>query len=107
MAFTVAANLANRHSRREKSELRLVQGLSLNVDSSDDPADQIIQQETVKRVKEALAKLPAEQQQVVLLKFEEGMKFREIAEHLGIPLGTVQTRMHTAIKKLRSQLGRD
>jgi len=105
--FTVAANLANRHARREQSELRVVQGLAWIVPPSSDHTSEIVQKETIERAKRVLAELPDDQQQVVSLRIYDGMKFRESAEHLGIPLGTVQTRMHAAITKLRSEMGRD
>jgi RNA polymerase sigma factor (sigma-70 family) len=59
------------------------------------------------QVRGTLMKIPEKQRTVVVLKFYQGMKYREIADLLGCPLGTVKTRMHEGLKKLRSILRRD
>lgn len=48
-----------------------------------------------------LANLPAEQREVLLLRFVEGLSLAEIAEALEIPLGTVKSRLHNALALLR------
>ena len=49
--------------------------------------------------------LPAEQQQVLRLAFFEEKAHSEIAKELGIPLGTVKSRIRLAFKRIRSELG--
>ena len=49
----------------------------------------------------AIRKLPAEQREVVLLVGHEGMRYEEIATTLGIPIGTVRSRLSRAREKLR------
>jgi RNA polymerase sigma-70 factor (ECF subfamily) len=56
------------------------------------------------RVQRALRTLPAEQRQALLLASFYGRTAREIADLEGIPIGTVKTRIRTAMIKLRSQL---
>lgn len=56
------------------------------------------------RLQEEMAKLPAEQRQVLEMAFYGGMTQSEIAEQTGIPLGTVKTRTLLAMKKLRVAL---
>lgn len=46
--------------------------------------------------------LPARQREVLLLRFVDGMSLDEIAQVLGIPLGTVKSRLHVGINRLRS-----
>jgi RNA polymerase sigma-70 factor (ECF subfamily) len=55
-------------------------------------------------VREALARLPADQLTVVRLAYFQGLTQSEIAEHLDIPLGTVKTRLRLAFDKLRQAL---
>jgi RNA polymerase sigma-70 factor (ECF subfamily) len=55
-------------------------------------------------VTEALDVLPAAQRQVIELAYYRQLSQSEIAEHLGIPLGTVKTRTYAAMKALRSTL---
>jgi RNA polymerase sigma-70 factor (ECF subfamily) len=57
-----------------------------------------------KRVHAALAQLPADQKQAMLLAYFGGYTQRQIAEALGQPLGTVKTRLRLAMQKLRDLL---
>ena len=60
-----------------------------------------IQQEDIKQVREALTRLPEAQRIVVEMRIYEGLKFREIADQLDEPLGTVLARMQAGLKKLK------
>ncbi len=55
-------------------------------------------------VHSAMRDLPEEQRTVVQLAYFEGLTQSEIAERVGIPLGTVKTRLRLAFEKLRSRL---
>ena len=48
-----------------------------------------------------LANLPAQQREVLMLRFVDGFNLEEIANALEIPLGTVKSRLHNALKTLR------
>ncbi len=48
-----------------------------------------------------LARLPVERREVIILRFVDDMRLQEIADTLKIPLGTVKSRLHLAIKQLR------
>ncbi len=50
---------------------------------------------------DALKNLPAEQREVVVLRFAYDFRLAEIAEALGIPVGTVKSRLHNALADLR------
>lgn len=52
-------------------------------------------------VKEWLAKLPEENRVVVLMFYFEGLAYRDIAEQLNLPIGTVMSRLHRAKQQLR------
>ena len=56
------------------------------------------------RLREELGALSAEQREVVVLRFIDSMAYAEIAEVAGCPLGTVQSRLHAALKILRERL---
>jgi RNA polymerase sigma-70 factor (ECF subfamily) len=55
----------------------------------------------------ALAGLTAEHREVFLLAQVEGLKYGDIGEILGIPVGTVKSRMHAAVHLLRDVLARE
>jgi RNA polymerase sigma-70 factor (ECF subfamily) len=59
-----------------------------------------------RRITEALARLPAGLRTVLALFAVEGFTHPEIAEVLGVPEGTVWSRLHAARKRLREELGR-
>jgi RNA polymerase sigma-70 factor, ECF subfamily len=48
-----------------------------------------------------LARLPAEQREVLQLRFVDGLSLAEIADAMEIPLGTVKSRLHNALTSLR------
>jgi len=54
------------------------------------------------RVHGALATLPDDQRQIFELGYFGGLSCSEMAEHLGIPIGTVKSRLHAGMKKLRA-----
>lgn len=58
-------------------------------------------------IRDAIAKLPEIQRAVILLSYYHDMPQEEIAKVLGIPKGTVKSRLHTAIKKLKEELEED
>jgi len=74
--------------------------------SSSGPAG-VLFRERRERVRDELARLPAEQREVLELAFYEGLTQSEIAERTGIALGTVKTRTLLAMKKLRAALRSD
>jgi RNA polymerase sigma-70 factor (ECF subfamily) len=57
-------------------------------------------EENRRRVRAAVDGLPEFLRQVVVLAYYQGLKYREIADILGIPVGTVKSRLHTALVKL-------
>lgn len=60
-----------------------------------------ILQEDIEQVRTALQRLPDSQRIVVEKRIYEGLKFREIADQLDVPLGTVLARMQAGLKKLK------
>ena len=74
------------------------------VSEQDCPEGRLIVSEESMRIFEAMAKLPAEQCEVVTLHIHGQMKFRQIAEQLDISINTVQSRYRYGIEKLRTFL---
>lgn len=70
----------------------------------DNPLDAAIMQERAGQVQAAMQQIPAEQREVILLAYFEGYSQSQMAEHLGLPLGTVKTRVRQGMKKLSELL---
>ena len=77
--------------------------------SDDRAADALMQIEEVERqrvVCEAIEALPMAQREVVLLRINGELSFKEIADMLAAPMGTVLARMHKAVKSLKDTLAK-
>jgi len=74
---------------------------------TDDPAWDHERLERMKRLDSALSKLSDEHRLIVLLHDTEGYKLREIQELIGVPVGTVKSRLHRARGRLRAILTED
>lgn len=70
----------------------------------DTPVEILTKQETEAALRQAIDRLPDEQRLVVVFSEMQGMKYQEIGEILEIPVGTVKSRMHAAVEKLRELL---
>jgi RNA polymerase sigma-70 factor (ECF subfamily) len=69
------------------------------------PADRAARGEARERILKALGALSEPHRAIIMLSDVEGLAYREIAEVLNIPIGTVMSRLHNARKKLRGVLG--
>ena len=79
----------------------LAELLGVSADGPDAGAEAAEQSETLRRAVDAL---PGLCRQVVILVYFQGMKYREAAEVLSVPVGTVKSRLHTALQKLTQSL---
>ena len=68
-----------------------------------DPSDRADRTEQAELVRAAVDRLPDLLRQVVLLAYFQGMKYRDIADTLEIPVGTVKSRLHAALVKLTEE----
>jgi len=109
--FAVAHNLAIDHLRRRQPE-SLDEPLPSGETQSDltrserpGALELLLTKERAGCVLEAVSELPIAFREVISLRFEEGMKLEEISTILAIPMGTVKTRLHRALKALRLILG--
>lgn len=98
--FTIAKNLTRNHFRRtqrfsdpEEQDLENDPKFSYVTD----PEDRMVLQSTMKILTE-------EERQIVLLHSVAGFKHRELAEHLELPMATVLSKYHRALRKLRKAL---
>jgi RNA polymerase sigma-70 factor (ECF subfamily) len=68
------------------------------------PEESVICSEEAERLNQAIAKLPDEQREVIILRLKGEMKFKEIAKLQGVSANTIQGRYRYGLNKLRSIL---
>lgn len=56
----------------------------------------------LEEMRRAIARLPETHREVLALRLGDGLSYTEVAEVLGIPIGTVRSRIHHAVRRLRS-----
>ncbi len=115
--FRIARNLWIDYLRSKRTEGKIL-SLSHPLGDGDDegtlqeripvdaprPSAKVRHDDLRRQILEAIDFLPEEQKSVFLLCEVEGMKYADVAGILGIPVGTVKSRMHTAVAKIRSRL---
>jgi len=104
--FTIARNLridsARQAARQAKAAVSAERDETPEV--ADSPEIMMTRRDDVSRVAAALLKLPDEQSKVIRMSFIEEQPHGEIAEQLGLPLGTVKSRIRLAMARLRDLL---
>ena len=103
--LTVARNLCRDAFRRRRPDLLPDEQLRNWPALVTTPDERSIAAEDRQRLLDAVARLPPAQREVVVLRLSAELKFEEIAELLGIPLGTALSRMNAAVRHLRKDLG--
>lgn len=104
IAFNTAISL-----KRKKRPAVSLENCEPGIDP-DDPSEYVKPGATLERTEDerqlslAIARLSAEHREVLLLKDIEGLKYEDIAELLGVPIGTIRSRLHRARLELRDLL---
>ena len=113
--YTVATNQAIDHQRRygRHRMVSLDRRMGRNNDEESDtgafvelfdcpergPVEESVNIEQADEIRRAVDALPEQMRQVVLLVYFQGLKYREAAHALGIPVGTIKSRLHGAVQK--------
>jgi RNA polymerase sigma-70 factor (ECF subfamily) len=112
--YRIAMNLAIDHTRKRKR--REVAGFDESIASKDadggidqihhedSPSKALERKQLLARIMDCMQKLSDDQRQVILLREVEGLSYKEIADVMGIPEGTVMSRLFYARKKLQKML---
>ena len=113
--FRIATNLVRDRARRRKRRPVEVVAEPTNDDDGDGmlgraespevgPAEAVERNDELGRLQRALGQLPDRDREVILLRHFSQLSFKEIAETLGCPLGTVLARGHRSLAKLRKMM---
>lgn len=109
--FRIAGNLARDRFRRESTGPRMVSGgdgageaMRSIVDRTEPRGSVMERSEDADRLQVAMQKLPEAEREVVLMRHYGELSFAEIAEMTDAPLGTVLSRAHRGLAKLRESM---
>jgi RNA polymerase sigma-70 factor (ECF subfamily) len=112
--YRIAMNLAIDHLRKRKRHgetsfdeqvaTRDERGGIDEAHHQDNPARSLQRKQLYRRIMDALQQLPEDQRQAMLLREIDGLSYKEIAEIMEIPEGTVMSRLYYARKKLQKLL---
>jgi RNA polymerase sigma-70 factor (ECF subfamily) len=112
--YRIAVNAAASHFRRpvvsagSLDQLHDVRGIELpDRRVATGPGQSLEQEEEIQRVRQALQQVSEEFRQPLILREIEGFSYEQIAEILGIPSGTVRSRIFRARQELMERLDRD
>lgn len=103
--YTIARNARVDRLRRDRRETAFALYESVEPEPAERPDDPLDASQRDRQIRSALAALPEEQKRVVELSFFEGQAHGDIAKRLGLPLGTVKSRLRLAMGRLRNVLG--
>lgn len=111
--FRIVVNLATDRQRQRGARARALGGEPVPeeewersvADPTADPAGLAARAEQREKIRRALDSLPLNYRTIIMLSDVEGLTYREIAQVLRIPMGTVMSRLHNARKRLRGLLG--
>lgn len=107
--YAIARNLCFRHLRGQRRLFRFQIKLAQEEVAPDSvgPDDEVERRQSVSRVHRVLHQLPAKQREIAVLYELEGLEGKVIAEMVGVPLGTVWTRLTQARKTIEKHMRRE
>lgn len=113
IAMNLAIDFVRKRKRRKTTSFeediaaREGDGTIAEIHHSDSPSRSLERKQLYARIMDAIDKLPEDQRQVVLLRELEGLSYKEIADVMDIPEGTVMSRLFYARRKLQQLLAGD
>ncbi len=116
--YRIAMNLTIDFARKRKRRGQIAEfdeniaqrdedGDIAEVHEEESPGRILERKQTLARIMDAMEQLPEDQRQVVLLRELDGLSYKEIADAMGIPEGTVMSRLFYARKRLQKLLAED
>ncbi len=102
--FAIARNLRIDRLRAERRPEIAIDDPYLAVDPAIAADEMLVREARDQIIRRLLKSLPAEQEMVITLSFFEDIPHSEIALRLGLPLGTVKSRLRLAMQRIRGQL---
>jgi RNA polymerase sigma factor (sigma-70 family) len=104
--FTVCRNRAI-ETRRSDRRLTAIEEDDMSTSPESGPASALLRKENLSRIGAALAALPERSREVLLLKIDGGLSYKQIAEVMKLSIGNVGFILHAAIAEIRDRLARE
>lgn len=103
--YAIARNLSIDHLRRKRE--RAASDEELARTPSKDPPPEAVYERTLalESLRRSLGHLPRHYREILELRFMDALSYRQIAHRLGVPMTTVETRLHRSRRMLRRLLG--
>ena len=101
----IAANRVRDYLKSRARRNEVSWDLERSSESDATPLDRAAARQMLGRVEQGVAKMPEETREVLRLRFVLGLDYEDVAETLGLPLGTVKSRISRARNALRKELG--
>ena len=108
--FTIAANKAKDALRKQKrtaaipigtvidqEEMSFGDMLNTLISDKTRPYEELIKDETASEVRKIIADMPANLREILILAYFNRFSYKQMAQILSIPIGTVKSRLHTAV----------
>ena len=107
--FTIAANKAKDALRKQQKASMDMGAITDSTEASIDdvvniltsykttPDEEVSRNETAQRIREIVANMPENLRSILILAYFEQFSYKQMAEILSIPIGTVKSRLHTAV----------
>jgi len=102
--LTSAANRVRNLRRNEHKITTDSDALELAAENLNQPDKLAMSREQMQQISDALAELPDEQQEVIILHIQSGLKFKQIADAQQVSINTIQSRYRYGLDKLRAVL---
>ncbi len=116
--YAIAHNLCVNELRRRKARPNVSLNTTVHIALSDEDSEDVELHETIADsgesveqrlerreveglIERATRQLPDRQRQIVALRFYQGMKYAEIREQIGCSIGTIKSRIHHAVRRIR------
>jgi RNA polymerase sigma-70 factor (ECF subfamily) len=97
--FTIAANLFRDHLRKSYREKKLLEQKAIQMKTLQE--EKSMQPEVIDDLSRAMAKIEPDTAELLTLRYQAGLSFKQLAEMRKEPIGTTLSKVHRAIKELR------